>query len=295
MAITKVGITDNSMLAVRDALMASGFFEGCTVEVDIDWSDITTVTTDSGPADEHTIFVDPDCLLYRYVNADWVPTDTVVTYGSAVSTTSHPTTLKIKDADGNLIFKMMNDPYANNASRGKVKWESFYANGSVQSQIGIMSGGYVSDYSCLVDSVWSCTNGIIIFIRANSASSDAYWMPIRIVKTNNGKYAFISCRYNGDSYPTTPQGYPSYSGAYCSDLDCITYADVDTPQTFLIASQYGLHYEVVPMLTNSGTSNISYTNKSGFLQYSTWDKTIKAITIDGKRYLTDSYFAISDE
>lgn len=295
MAVQRFPITNNSMTEVRDALIQSGFFEDCTIDVDIDWSTITTVVTSQPETgDEHTVWVD-NGILKLYKDGSWVATDTVVTNPGYVNTTTKPTSVRIKDQNGNLIFKVSNDPYANNVTRGRVKWTSYCLSGSTSGFIGMMSGYYVSDYSTYIKTIYACSNGIIIHTTCNKEDeTKEYNAPIRVVKTNNGKYAFITCR-NTESRPETPTGYPSGSGGYCNLLDCVTYDDTNTISTFLITNAYGLHYEVIPMLTNSDSNLLSYTEKSGFLQYSTQDLVIKTVMIGGKRYLTDSFFAILDE
>lgn len=295
MAVQKFLITDNSMTEVRDALIQSGFFEDCTIDVDIDWSTINTVVTSQPETgDEHTVWVD-NGVLKLYKNGDWVATDTIVTNSNNVNTTTKPTSVRIKDQNGNLLFKVSNDPYAINVTRGRVKWTSYCLSGSASGRVGMMSGYYTADYSCYIKTIYACSNGIIIHITCNKEdNTKEYNAPIRIVKTNNGKYAFITCRNTQDS-TTTPTGYPTGSGGYCNMLDCITYGDTNTIDTFLITNAYGLHYEVIPMLTNSDPNLLSYTEKSGFLQYSTQDLVIKTVMIGGKRYLTDSFFAILDE
>lgn len=296
MAVQKFPIGVNAfMTEVRDALIESGFFEGCTIDVDIDWSTITTVVTSQPETgDEHTVWVD-NGVLKLYKDGSWVVTDTAVTYPDNVNTTTRPTTVRIKDQNGNLLFKVSNDPVFNNAPRGRVKWTSYCLSGSTSGLVGMMSGYYVADYSTYIKTIYVCSNGIIIHVTCNNEpNTKEYNAPIRIVKTNNGKYAFITCRNTADRV-STPTGYPTGSGGYCSLLDCITYDDTNTISTFLITNAYGLHYEVIPMLTNSAPNLLSYTEKSGFLQYSTQDLAIKTVMIGGKRYLTDSFFAILDE
>lgn len=295
MAIRKTTILDNDMAALKEALLATGFFEGYTIDIDIDWDNITTVTTSSGSGDEHTVYVADNGVLMLYENDTWQPTDTKVTYTSAVSLTSHPTSLRIKDSDGHVVFRIQNDPYTNSVSKGSIRYETYYTTGSKVGYIGMMTGYYVAQYSTYVDYILSCTNGIILYIT-NSSAGKAYSVPIRIVKNNDGKLVFVSYA-NTAAQPSTqiPSGYPSESGGFCNDLNCITYADSDPINQFLCSTQYGLHYAVIPMLTNSGTDSLSYTEKSGFLPYSTRDLTIKTIVIGGNKYITDSFFAILDE
>lgn len=296
MAITKTTILDNDMVALKEALLATGFFEGYTIDLDIDWSNITTVTTSSGSGDEHTVYVSDNGVLMLYENDTWQPTDTQVSYTNAVSLTSHPTSLRIKDSDGHVVFRIQNDPYSSSVSKGSIRFETYYTTGSKVSYVGMMSEYYVATYSCYIDYILSCSNGIILYIGNAGGNKGYYSFPIRIVKNNDGKLTFVAYANTiGQSDPQTPNGYPAYSGGYCNDLNCITYSDVDPINQFLCSTQYGLHYAVIPMLTNSEMGVLSYTEKSGFLPYSTQDLTIKTIVIGGNRYITDSFFAILDE
>ena len=210
--------------------------------------------------------------LYNVLSQSEFLTDAGVTvsYNSSIST------VYIKDADENTLFSITK------MTNYSIDWTSYasanvYASGTV--------GG--SSYVASLDYVYTCKNGIIIVIKGNVGSGGvgSGILPIRIVKTNLGKLAFVSKR---NTYATT-------SNAYRENIDCIAWGDVAPLYTVWISNRYDTHYEVVPMLTNADADVISYTDKSGSLLYSTGDYALKAINISGKRYLSDSYFAIEDE
>ena len=286
---------NGDMTALRNALIASNFFGDCTIDLDIDWDDYTTVSSvTSFPAEGNTTTVyvktDESNWLYTYDGENYKASLTSVSNAGSVSTVSRPATIRIINRDGVVLFVIGKDPCANTRVDGLVQWSTAAGNDNF---ITSNTGTTVSTtYASKVEYVYSCANGVIMHVfNAYNAHT-----PIRIVKTNDGRYAFISNR-NSQQYsvPQTPSGYPSNSGGYCSNLDCIAYGDVDPISTFLIPNSYSLHYEVIPMLTNSTMDVLSYTDKSGYLQYSTQDLKVKIVTIGGHKYLTDSYFAIFDE
>lgn len=186
--------------------------------------------------------------------------------------------ITIKDSDENTLFTIQK---ITNSSSVNVEWHSYASsNNSVSAYAGN------SSYGATVNYVYTCKNGIIIVVAGHNGGGIGNGMlPIRIVKTNLGKLAFISKR-NITS---------TLFNAYRESMDCIAWGDVAPLSTFYIPNRYDTHYEVVPMLTNSDMDVVSYTDKSGFLLYSTGDLAIKAINISGKKYLSDSYFAIEDE
>ena len=285
---------NGDMTALKNALIASNFFGDCTMDLDIDWDDYTTVrTVDYLPpeGDTQTVYVNTgeSNRLYTYDGEEYKSSLTTVTIAGFVTTTSRPATLRIINREGVVLFVIRKDPCANNRVDGAVEWSTVAGNNLV---VTSGNGGTNSTtYAAKVEYVYTCTNGIIMHVTNNYGAHT----PIRIVKTNDGRYAFISNRNTQYAIPQTPSGYPYNSGGYCSELDCIAYGDVAPLSTFLITNAYSLHYEVVPMLTNSSMDTLVYTDKSGYLQYSTQDLKVKTVTIGGHKYLTDSYFAILDE
>lgn len=208
--------------------------------------------------------------LYNVLSQSEFLTDAGVT----VSYNSSNSTIIIKDADENTLFSITK---MNNYT---VTWRT-YASSNVYADANAGN----SSYDASLDYVYSCKNGIIIVINGKSGSQASGVLPIRIVKTNLGKIAVISRR---NTLGTVFNGYRE-------NIDCIAWGDVAPLYTVWISNRYDTHYEVVPMLTNADADVISYTDKSGSLLYSTGDLAIKAINISGKKYLSDSYFAIEDE
>ena len=210
--------------------------------------------------------------LYNVLSQSEFLTDAGVT----VSYNNSTSTVSIKDSDENTLFSITK------MNSYTINWTSYassnvYASGTV--------GG--SSYGASLNYVYTCKNGIIITISGNVGSGGVGngVLPIRIVKTNLGKLAFVSKR----NVNTTT------SNAYRENIDCIAWGDVAPLYTVWISNRYDTHYEVVPMLTNADADVISYTDKSGSLLYSTGDLAFKTINISGKKYLSDSYFAIEDE
>lgn len=159
----------------------------------------------------------------------------------------------------------------------------FYASSSLYSETQL--GG--SSYPARVGSVYCCDNGVIIEIIGTYNGSDAYYLPIRIVKTNDGRLAFVSCR-NDSGTVTTPS-------SYRDNIDCIAYGDVAPLSTMSISNRYDTHAAIVPMLTNCEAGTVSYTEKSGFMTNSSQSTTVQVIEIAGDKYMTDGYFAIKVE
>lgn len=144
-----------------------------------------------------------------------------------------------------------------------------------------------SSYPARIKNVYICDNGAIIEIVGKYNGNDTYWMPIRIVKTNDGRIAFIS-RRNDTAYCSGVDGYRN-------DIDCIAYGDVAPLSTMSISNRYDTHAAIVPMLTNCEADTVSYTEKSGFMTNSSQSTTIQVIEIAGDKYMTDGYFAIKVE
>lgn len=138
-----------------------------------------------------------------------------------------------------------------------------------------------------VKDVFICDNGVIIEIVGTYNGNDDYYLPIRIVKTNDGRFAFVSCR-NDSATVTIPS-------SYRNNIDCIAYGDVVPLSTMSISNRYDTHAAIVPMLTNCEANTVSYTEKSGFMTNSSQSTTVQVIEIAGDKYMTDGYFAIKVE
>lgn len=295
---------NGDMAVLKNVLSGLDFLDGYTVSIDIDWSKITKEMPSADPyyydgpealenvegATDTVYVVKEGDSLYRLYLYDselgtFYPTYTTSSYTSGrnaneKTTVIHPATVTISDSDGHEVFRLTRN-WTNN---GKVyASRSIYATGNngVTRSCGNASYGYHISYA------YGCRNGIIIFVAADD---DRPSVPIRIVKTNNGKLAFVAWGASALHPPVSV----NLSG-YFQDQDCMTYEDVVPFKTYTFSNRYDIHYVVVPLLTNSQAEVVSYTDKSGFLPYSTQDGIIKVITINGKKYLTDSFFAIEDE
>ena len=279
---------DSDMTALKTALESTEFLTdmGATVSIDIDWSEITTKMPTASPyyynsisdlpetGDEHSVYFvkEPDVNRYRLYTYDamygYQQTPTVVSSTSNIDI-RQSATIDVKDEDGNIMFRMAKDVYG-------YTWTT-YASSSVYAS-GTLGN---STYGSSMPNMYSCKNGIMIVMTVQNSN-----LVIRMVATNLGKLAFISRRNAGASIGSSVNGYKN-------TIDCIARGDVAPLSTIDIPNRYDTHYEVVPMLTNSDT--VSYTAKSGFLLYSPGDLAIKGINVAGKKYLSDSYFAIEDE
>lgn len=180
--------------------------------------------------------------------------------------------LSITDSNGHRLFEC--ERYTNDKN---FRWRTYASNESyVQSKIGD------SSYYGYFPYCYVCDNGAVIYTHAYDSK---HGMPIRIVKTNDNRIAFISYQISS--------GYPSATTkGFKQDLQCIAWGDIEPFKWFDIPNRYDTHAMVVPMLTNTDANVVSYTVKSGFMPYSTQDAAMKVIDIAGKKYLADGYFAI---
>ena len=272
-------INDNPK-AFRDALLDTEFLSGCLVDLDIDWDTINTILPASGTyasvnelpeegSDDTVYMVTEGSNVRAYtwdtVSQMYIKSDTVTTRINIAS--YHACTVRIFDENNHKVFTAMKESL--------YIW-IFKLYSSLDNFISFTFGSS-SSYNAQVKYCYSCTNGIIVrCVRGYDP------FIIRIVKTNNSKLAIIMPSNTG-----LPEG-------YTNSLHCVAFGDIPEYKTFTISNRYNTAYQVIPMLTNSDADDLSYTAKSGFLSGSTQDGVIKAVTINSKRYLTDSYFAIED-
>lgn len=177
--------------------------------------------------------------------------------------------LSIKDADDNVLFRYEQ----NAASLLRGQWIS-YASSSVKTEKQLAS------MSHLITDVGTCTNGIIV----NTLWDSTYNSPIRIVRTNLGKLAFI---HISDS--------SSYPDAY-SYQSCVAWGDVSPLRNLTFRVSTRMQALIAPMLTNSEHDVLSQTVKSGWIPYNRdYSVYLRAMVLNGHRFLTDGYFAIEDD
>lgn len=197
---------------------------------------------------------------------------TVETGQSSEYDSSTYNVLSIKDADDNVLFRYEQDA----ASLLRGQWIS-YASSSVKTE------RQLSSMSHTMTDVGTCANGIIVNTRW-TISGGTYNSPIRIVRTNLGKLAFIHIG-NSSSYPD----------AY-SNQSCVAWGDVSPLRnlTFMVSTR--MQALIAPMLTNSEHDVLSQTVKSGWMPYNRdYSVYLRAMVLNGHRFLTDGYFAIEDD
>lgn len=132
-----------------------------------------------------------------------------------------------------------------------------------------------------------CKNGVIIVSRYSGSSADG--LPIRIVRTNQGKIAFI---FWAASTTNPPQNYE----AYCNGQCCVAWGDITPLRILDVSVRSRMQTEIVPLFTNAQLDIVSKTVKSGAIMYSPdYSTNLRYILINGHRFITDGYFAIEDE
>lgn len=134
-----------------------------------------------------------------------------------------------------------------------------------------------------------CKNGVIIVSRY-TASNPATGLPIRIVRTNQGKMAFIFWAAASNVNP------PINYEAYCNEQCCVAWGDITPLRTLDVSVRSRMQTEIVPLFTNAQLDIVSKTVKSGAIMYSPdYSTNLRYILINGHRFITDGYFAIEDE
>lgn len=132
-----------------------------------------------------------------------------------------------------------------------------------------------------------CKNGVIIVSRYSNGREGG--LPIRIVRTNQGKMAFI---FWAASTTNSPQNYE----AYCNGQCCVAWGDITPLRILDVSVRSRMQTEIVPLFTNAQLDIVSKTVKSGAIMYSPdYSTNLRYILINGHRFITDGYFAIEDE
>lgn len=122
----------------------------------------------------------------------------------------------------------------------------------------------------------ACSNGIIIRLMQSSNNQS-----IVLTRANNGKIAFI---------------YDSSNVSMINNICCIAWGDVAPIRTINLKTHVRPQTLVAPMVTNSSFDELVYTNKGGWMPYNAdYTTNIRAILINGRRFITDGTYAIEDE
>lgn len=122
----------------------------------------------------------------------------------------------------------------------------------------------------------SCSNGVILRMYVSPLFPE-----IVITRANNGKMVFI---------------YDSAGRTRVNDIACIAWGDVSPLRTINLKTHVRPQTLVAPLVTNSSFDEIVYTPKAGWMPYnSDYTSNLRAILINGRRFITDGTYAIEDE
>lgn len=122
----------------------------------------------------------------------------------------------------------------------------------------------------------SCSNGAIVRMM----TSNTYYSML-ITRANNGKLAFSYSRDQNNSVDY---------------IHCIAFGDVSPLRTINLKTHVRPQRIVAPFLTNSSFDELVYTDKGGWMPYNAdYTCNLRAILINGRRFITDGTFAIEDE
>ena len=147
-------------------------------------------------------------------------------------------TLYIKDSDDNTLFLWVHAgarrAYADSTNYNTVRTTNAY---SYYDGIG-------------------CKNGVIIVSRYTAGAAGT-GLPIRIVRTNQGKMAFIFWASASNNY--SPTNYEAYYNEQC----CVAWGDITPLRTLDVSARSRMQTEIVPLFTNAQLDIGSKTVKSG--------------------------------
>lgn len=124
----------------------------------------------------------------------------------------------------------------------------------------------------------ACSNGVIIHMKRSNQHYS-----IVLTRTNSGDLAVIASVY-GDTRSNT------------DDIYCVTWADESPLRSINLKTCVKDQTLVAPLLTSSEFDVISYTPKAGWMPYNNdYSYNLRAILINGHRFITDGVYAIEDE
>lgn len=192
---------------------------------------------------------------------EYVASDDPIIYSSGL-----PNSLTIRDVSENILFRI-------EQPTGSLTYErhALYASDSLNVATG--EGG-----SSAVQKAIACSNGVIINMRRSNQDYS-----IVLTRTNSGDFAVIAS-VSGDSRSNTDNIY------------CVTWGDVSPLRSINIKTCVKDQTLVAPLLTSSAFDTIRYTPKAGWMPYNNdYSYNLRAIIINGHRFITDGLYAIEDE
>jgi hypothetical protein len=191
----------------------------------------------------------------------YVANDNPIIYSSGL-----PNSLTIRDMSENILFRIEQPTGSPSYER-----HALYASDSLNVATG------QGDQSTVQEAI-ACSNGVIIHMkRSNSHYS------IVLTRTNTGDLAVIASVF-GDSRSNT------------DDIYCVTWSDESPLRSINLKTCVKDQTLVAPLLTSSAFDTISYTPKAGWMPYNNdYSYNLRAIIINGHRFITDGTFAIEDD
>lgn len=132
--------------------------------------------------------------------------------------------------------------------------------------------------SSVVQKAIACSNGVIIQMKRYNVNYS-----IVLTRTNGGDLAVIAS-VSGDGRSNTDSIY------------CVTWNDVSPLRSINLKTYVKDQTLVAPFVTSSAFDTIRYTPKAGWMPYNNdYSYNLRAIIINGHRFITDGMFAIEDD
>ena len=222
---------------------------------------ITVTQFDNNNYDQLVEFIESSGFLTAETIA-YVANDDPVIYSSGTVNS-----VTIRDRSENILFRI-------EQPTGSLSYErhAIYAYGGLNVTTG------QGDPSTVREAI-ACSNGVIIHMRR---SSNLHYS-IVLTRTNSGDLAVITCVY-GDTRTNT------------NDIYCVTWSDDSPLRSINLKTCVKDQTLVAPLLTSSAFDTISYTPKAGWMPYNNdYSYNLRAILINGHRFITDGVYAIEDE
>lgn len=174
--------------------------------------------------------------------------------------------LTIRDASENILFRIEQPTEATSYER-----HVLYASDSLNATTG-------QGDSSVVQKAIACSNGVIIQMKRYNANYS-----IVLTRANDGDLAVIAS-VSGDSRSNT------------DDIYCVTWNDISPLRSISLKTCVKDQTLVAPLLTSSAFDTISYTPKAGWMPYNNdYSYNLRAILINGHRFITDGLYAIEDD
>lgn len=223
---------------------------------------ISITQIDNNDYDQLREFIESSGFLTAETIA-YVAGDNPIIYSSGLSNS-----LTVRDVSENILFRIEQPTDSLNFER-----HALYASDSLNVATG-------QGDSSVVQKAIACSNGVIIQMKRSNTNTN---YSIVLTRTNSGDLAAIAS-VSGDSRSNTDNIY------------CVTWGDVSPLRSINLKTCVKDQTLVAPFVTSSAFDTISYTPKAGWMSYNNdYSYNLRAIIINGHRFITDGTFAIEDE